>query len=308
MTHAIEATGLTRRFGRVEAVEDLSLRVPAGSIFALVGPNGAGKTTTIKVLMNLIRPTRGRATVLGVDSQQLDASAFQRIGYVSENQKLPDHLTPAQLLDYCRPFYPAWDDTLAERLQQTLDLPMHDCLRALSRGTRMKAALLSALAFRPELLVLDEPFSGLDPLVRDELIQALLELANDRDPPWSVFISSHDIEEVERLADGVAFLNNGRIVFAEPVVRLLERFRQIEVIAPDDAALPAPSEAAWLPQGIAGRTLRFVDTNHASPDAMARIAARYPRAELRTHPMTLREIFVVLARGSARGSGKEARS
>jgi ABC-2 type transport system ATP-binding protein len=300
MTNAIETTGLTRRFGRVDAVEDVSLRVPSGGIFALVGPNGAGKTTTIKVLMNLIRPTRGTASVLGIDSQRLDHVAFQRIGYVSENQKLPDHLTAAALLEYCRPFYPSWDDELARRLQATLNLPMTGKLRTLSRGTRMKAALLSALAYRPELLVLDEPFSGLDPLVRDELIQALLELANDRDRPWTVFISSHDIEEVERLADSVAFIDNGRVVLAEPVAQLLERFRLIEVIASEDAASPAPLEHTWIAQGTAGRTLKFVDTNHASSDAGRRIAARYPRAEVRAHPMTLREIFVALARRSAR--------
>jgi ABC-2 type transport system ATP-binding protein len=307
MTNAIATAGLTRRFRKVEAVEDLTLQVPAGSIFALVGPNGAGKTTTIKVLMNLMRPTRGTATVLGRDSRGLDVPTLQRIGYVSENQKLPDHLTPAALLDYCRPFYPTWDNALAERLQRTLNLPMNGRLRTLSRGTRMKAALLSALAYRPELLVLDEPFSGLDPLVRDELIQALLELTGDRDRPWTVFISSHDIEEVERLADSVAFLDNGRIVFAEPVARLLERFRLVEVIAADDAALSPPAESAWMSQGVAGRTLRFVDTAYTA-DAAARIAARYPNAEVRTHPMTLREIFVALARRSARESGKEAAS
>ena len=304
MTHAIEAAGLTRHFGRVEAVEDLSLRVPAGSIFAMVGPNGAGKTTTIKLLMNLMRPSRGQAAVLGVDSQRLDTATLQRIGYVSENQRLPEHLTPAALLDYCRPFYPTWDDALVRRLQDTLNLPMTGRLRTLSRGTRMKAALLSSLAYRPELLVLDEPFSGLDPLVRDELIQALLELANDRDRPWTVFISSHDIEEVERLADTVAFLDNGRIIFAEPVAGLLKRFRLVEAIAADDTAWSLPSEPAWIQAGVAGRTLRFVDTDHAGADAAARIAARYPNAEIRTHPMTLREIFVALARRSAREGGR----
>ena len=302
MTNAIETAGLTRRFGRVEAIEDLSLRVPAGSIFALVGPNGAGKTTTIKVLMNLMRPTRGRATVLGVDSQHLATTTLQRIGYVSENQRLPDHLTPAALLDYCRPFYPTWDDSLARRLQDTLNLPMTSRLRTLSRGTRMKAALLSALAYRPELLLLDEPFSGLDPLVRDELVQALLELAGDRDRPWTVFISSHDIEEVERLADSVAFLDNGHIVFAEPVAQLLGRFRLVEVIASDDSPLPPSSEPNWISQGLAGRTLRFVDTQY-DDTATARIATRYPTTEVRTHSMTLREIFVVYARQSARERG-----
>ena len=172
MTSAIETFDLARRFGRLPAVDGLSLRVPTGSIFALVGPNGAGKTTTIKLLMNLVRPTRGRAIVLGADSRRLRPSDLQRIGYVSENQRLPDWMTPDELLGYVRPFYPTWDEALRARLQASLGLTATVPLRAASRGTRMKAALLASLAYRPELVVLDEPFSGLDPLVRDELVRA----------------------------------------------------------------------------------------------------------------------------------------
>src|SRR4051812_20583693 len=122
MTCAIETHELTRRFGRTAAVLNLTLQVPAGSIFALLGPNGAGKTTTLKLLMNLLRPTRGTATVLGADTRRLDARIFQRIGYVSENQRLPDWMTPAELFDYCRPFYPGWDDSLRRRLESELAL------------------------------------------------------------------------------------------------------------------------------------------------------------------------------------------
>src|SRR5512145_3260748 len=165
MTHAIDTSALTRRFGRLDAVNGLDLQVPAGSVFALIGPNGAGKTTTIKLLMNLVRPSRGRATVLGVDSRRLGVREFQRIGYVSENQKLPDWMTTGELLDYCRPLYPTWDETFRQKLQRDLDLTSAVPLRKLSRGMRMKAALLASLAYRPELVVLDEPFTGLDPLV-----------------------------------------------------------------------------------------------------------------------------------------------
>jgi ABC-2 type transport system ATP-binding protein len=294
MTSAIEAVDLTRRFGRLEAVEALNLRVPIGSVFALVGPNGAGKTTTIKLLMNLVRPTRGSAWVLGADSRRLGPRDFERIGYVSENQRLPDWLTPDQLLDYIRPLYPTWDEALCEKLRADLGLTARMPLRSLSRGTRMKAALLASLAYRPELVVLDEPFTGLDPLVRDELIRALLELTGER--PCTVFVSSHDIEEIERLADWIAFIDRGRVIFAEPVSSLLRRFRLIAVIAPDGTT-PTPAAAqAWLPQGIAGRILRFVDTDHAAPGAMARIALAYPGTEVRAAPLSLREIFVALAR------------
>ena len=300
MTSAIETADLTRRFRQVEAVEGLSLRVPAGSIFALIGPNGAGKSTTLKLLLNLLRPTRGSAQVLGVDSQRLGVLELQRIGYVSDNQRLPDWMTPGQLLEYCRPFYRTWDDQLRKTLQTRLGLAANAPLRTLSRGTRMKAALLSALAFRPQLIILDEPFTGLDPLVRDELVRALLEAADDR--PRTVLVSSHDIEEVERLADWVGFIDRGRLLFAEPVSSLLARFRTVEVITSNGLPAHVPIDPRWIVQGSAGRTLRFVDTDHASPDAAARIAAAFPPAEIQTSPMPLRDIFVTLAARSAQAA------
>ena len=303
MTNAIETADLARRFGRLEAVNGLSLQVPAGSIFALIGPNGAGKTTTIKLLMNLLRPTAGSARVLGVDSRRLQPQQLQRIGYVSENQRLPDWMTPGELFDYCRPLYPAWDDALCRTLQRELGLTSDAPLRTLSRGTRMKAALLSSLAYRPALILLDEPFTGLDPLVREELIRGLLEVASDRER--TVLVSSHDIDEVERLADWVGYLDQGRLLFAEPVSSLLERFRLVEVV-PVDGTLAMPANSDWILQGTAGRTLRFVDTHHAAPDAEARIAAAFPGAEVRTSPLALREIFVAIARSSVRSSPVEA--
>jgi ABC-2 type transport system ATP-binding protein len=302
MSNAIESVDLSRRFRRLEAVEALNLQVPAGSVFGLVGPNGAGKTTTIKLLMNLVRPTRGSAVVLGTNSRRLAPRDLQRIGYVSENQRLPGWMTPARLLAYCRPFYPAWDEALCRKLQADLNLPSNTRLRTLSRGTRMKTALLASLAYRPDLVMLDEPFSGLDPLVRDELIRALLELAADnRDRPMTVFVSSHDIEELERLADWIGFIDCGRLVFAEPVSSLLARFRLVDVVARDGVALRPAHAPGWLPQGAAGRTIQFIDTNHAAPDAERRIAAAWPDADIRLSPLSLREIFVALARQASGG-------
>jgi len=298
MSSVIETVDLARRFRGVEAVDALNLQVPAGSIFALVGPNGAGKTTTIKMLMNLVRPTRGKAFVLGADSRRLGPRDFRRIGYVSENQHLPDWMTPDQLLAYVRPFYPTWDEALSRKLQDDLGLTAQSPLRTLSRGTRMKAALLASLAYRPELVVLDEPFTGLDPLVRDELIRALLELPDVRS--CTVFVSSHDIEELERLADWVGFIDRGRLLFAERISSLLSRFRLIEVIVPDGVTLKSPhDDQRWLMQGVAGRTVRFVDTDHAASDAMSRIVSAYPGAHINALPLSLREIIVALARRSA---------
>ena len=224
MTASIETVDLTRRFGKLDAVHGLNLQVPVGSIFALVGPNGAGKTTTIKVLLNLLTPTSGSARVLGVDSRRLGVRELERIGYVSENQELPDWMTVDQLIAYVRPFYPAWDEALCHKLRRDLDLRSRLPIKLFSRGMRMKAALLVSLAYRPQLVVLDEPFSGLDPLARDELIRALLELTGEHN--WTTLISSHDIDEIERLADAIAFIDEGRVFVTESVQDLVAKYRR----------------------------------------------------------------------------------
>jgi len=301
MDHAIVTDKLTRRFGRLEAVHDLTLQVPAGSIFGLIGPNGAGKTTTLKVLMNIMGPTAGRASVLGVDSRRLAPAQFAQIGYVSENQQLPTWMTVRELLAYCKPFYPTWDDGLSARLVELLDLPLDRKIRYLSRGTRMKASLISSLAYRPKLLVLDEPFSGLDPLMRDEFVQGVLELAGEGG--WSAVISSHDLEEIERLIDWVAYLHQGRLAFAESVADLQARFRQIEITSPtmEKPSLPEPLPAAWLNVTSSGSTIGLVHSQYVPGDTERELQARFPGAQIQAMALSLRETFIALARqGRAR--------
>jgi ABC-2 type transport system ATP-binding protein len=290
---AIEAEDLTRRFGRKLAVAGLSFRVPHGSFFALLGPNGAGKTTTIKLLMNLLGPTRGRVRVLGTDSTRLGPPELAQIGYVSENQRLPGWMTLAELLAYLRPLYPSWDEVFCRKLLDGFSLPLNEKLKHLSRGMKVKAALLASLSYRPRLLVLDEPFSGLDPLVRDELIRGVLEWAEE--DRWTVLISSQDVEEVERLADWVAFLDAGRLVLAEPAAGIEARFRRVEVITGDEAPLPAALPAGWLQAAKAGRTVRFVDSRY-NPASGEAIAAIFPGCAVAMFPMSLRDVFLTLAR------------
>jgi ABC-2 type transport system ATP-binding protein len=297
---------LTRRFGRIDAVNELSLTVPAGSICGFIGANGAGKTTTLKLLMNLIRPTSGRATVLGVDSQRLGPPQLARIGYVSENQQLPNWMTVRQMLAYCKPFYPTWDDALCARLQRLMGLPVDDPrsrfhvdmkIRHLSRGMRMKVALVASLAYRPRLLVMDEPFSGLDAAMRDDLVQGVLELAGEEG--WSAIISSHDLNEIERLIDQVAFLQRGQLAFAESIASLQARFRQIEVTAPDAPGTltpPSPAPPGWLAIEASGRALRFVHSQYAGAETKHDLIARFPGAQIQAAPLSLRDTFLVLAR------------
>ena len=296
MQYAIETEHLSRTFGKTEAVHDLTMTVPTGSVFALVGPNGAGKTTTIKVLMNLLEPSGGRATVLGTDCRRLTPPLLRRIGYVSENQDLPLWLTVRGLIDYCAPFYPTWDAAYARDLVKLLDLPLDRKLKACSRGMKMKAALLVSLAYRPELLVMDEPFAGLDALVREEFAQGILEVAGG-ERPWTVFVSSHDIDEVERLADWIGIINHGRLELAEPVPSLLGRFRQIEVTVETPAAVPPAAPASWLLPQASGHVLRFVDAAFSESDSPARIRSLVPGArDIQAVPMAMRQVFITLAR------------
>lgn len=292
----IEIHDIHKRFRHTEAVSGLTLNVPAGQVTAFLGPNGAGKSTTIKCLLNLHQPDSGSIAVCGTDSRKLGPDQFTQIGYVSENMELPLWMTVAQFLDYCRPLYPNWDKAFEAKLMQQFELPAQTKLKALSRGMRMKAALLSSLAYRPRLVVLDEPFSGLDPLVRDEFIRGLLELTEQEG--WTVFVSSHDIEEVQRLADRIAIINHGRLALDESSESLQARFRAAEVVLPEGGRLPATTPPSWLHAEQAGRTVRFItaayqnDTAHAG--LVGEVFPQHVHQELR--PMSLREIFVALAK------------
>ncbi|MGD0628691.1 MAG: ABC transporter ATP-binding protein [Terracidiphilus sp.] len=297
MNPTIRTESLSKRFGRTVAVDSISLAVPEGSIYALVGANGAGKTTLIKLLMNILRPDAGSAQVLGIDSARLAGSFFNRIGYVSENQELPEGMTVGGMLDYFRPFYPNWDRALEQQLVHQFDLPLKRKLKHLSRGMKMKASFASSLAYRPSLIILDEPFSGLDPLVRDELIEGLIERA----PETTIFLSSHDLAEIESFSSHVGYLQQGRLLFSEEMTTLSNRFRDVTITLGEPSLMPAPLPATWLEPQAADCVLHFVDSEFKE-DSPRELAARFPTArDIAFEPMTLRQIFLAIAK-SGRGT------
>ena len=288
---------LTKSFGKNRAVDSLTLDVPAGEVTAFLGPNGAGKTTTIQTLMNLIQPTGGSVEVLGTDSKKLGPGQLRQIGYVSENMELPLWMTVRGFLKYCRPFYPEWDEDFANRLVKEFELPLNRKLRKLSRGMRMKAALIGGIAYRPKLVVLDEPFSGLDPLVRDEFIRGLLSLTGEEG--WTVFLSSHDIDEVERLADRVAVINAGQLRLNEKVGTLLENTRRVEVIFENEIGDQDDFPNDWLDVRVAGRRLSFSKMDWGTEDESEiseTLGAANKVNRVSVSEMSLREVFVALAR------------
>jgi len=295
MEEVIATRNLCRAFGRRPVVQEVTLSVPEGSVFALIGPNGAGKTTTIKTLVNILEPSSGEANVLGTPSTKLGPSQFQKIGYVSENQELPEWMTVAELLAYCKPMYPTWDDAFCELLLRQLDLRPEQRIRSLSRGMKLKAALLSSLAYHPRLLILDEPFAGLDALIREELIRGMLELTGqDR---WTVLMSSHEIDEVERLADWIGILNKGRLELCESVTSLQARFRQIDVRVSDNGDSPSSLPVSWLLAEKSAQRLQFVETQYHAQKTEESIRRIFPTLQqVLATPMSLKSIFLALAR------------
>ena len=291
-TNPISTHRLTKHFRHTEAVHALDLEVPQGSIFALIGPNGAGKTTTIKVLMNILRASLGEAEILGVNSRRLGPREFARIGYVSENQEMPEWMTVKYFLWYLKPFYPTWDDELAAALVREFELPPDRKLKHLSRGMRMKAALASSLAYRPELIVLDEPFTGLDALVRDEFTRTLLERCEGA----TLLISSHDLGEIENFASHVAYLDEGHLRFNEEMSVLSDRFRQVEVTLEAPPVLPGAWPEGWMKPETASAVVRFIDSHFDREWTEAEVNRVFPSARnVEFHAMSLREIFVALA-------------
>ena len=319
MTPAIQTSELTKGYGQTIALHPLTLSIPKGAVFALVGHNGAGKTTLIKILMNMIRPSGGSATILDKSTLTLTGDDFTRIGYASENQELPDWMTVRQFLAYLKGFYPQWEDA---GLVQQLELPLDRKLKHLSRGMLMKAALASILAFKPSLILLDEPFSGLDPLVRDELIEALMERINPRslsatqalsDTPMderpTILISSHDLAEVESFATHIGFLHQGRLLFAEEMHSLTSRFREITITLPPPqlggisgtlTPTGTPPPSSWLLLETTLTAVRWVHMHADTEPVPEQIAQVFSTGGVHPHiqavPMTLRGIFLALAK------------
>jgi len=283
----VESRGLSKKFGRFEAIEDLNLGVPEGTVFALIGPNGAGKTTTLRLLMNILRADQGEATVLGTPSHQLKPRDFENIGYVSESQKLPDGLSLAHYFEYLRSLYPGWDRSLEKGLCEQFELPPARKIKHLSHGMRVKTLLVGALAYRPRLLVLDEPLSGLDTLVRDEVVHGLLQQAAET----TILISSHELAEIESFTTHVAFMQNGRLLLQESIEDLQWRFREVHVTLSAVKELPQPWPEGWLLPTIAGHRLRFVASNYPGDAGLYQELARHFGAvQVESEPMALRAI------------------
>jgi len=288
----IETHGLTKHYGKAEAVRDLSLTVERQHITGFLGRNGAGKSSTIKMLLGMIRPTAGTGQVLGYDiadpAQSLEIR--RRIAYVGEDKGLYGYMSVAELIRFTRSFYRDWQPGIEARLLKEYQLPPERKVKALSKGMRTKLALLLALARRPELVILDEPSEGLDPISIEELLHILQEV---RAAGTSVFFSSHQLNEVERIADRVLMIDRGQLVMNTRLDDLLNNYRNITVEFAAQSPMPAFDLVGVERARIKGRQAWVL----ASSNIEGIVAhVRSLDAAVQVTPVNLRDVFLDMVR------------
>lgn len=293
-TVVIETVALERSFGKTKALAPIDLEMRSGSALALLGRNGSGKSTLLRILMGFLSPSGGSARVFGADPRRMSEATKARVGYIADAQDLPGYLTVGRYLDFLRPLYPTWDRDFEKKLVRLFDVPLDRKLRNVSRGQRVKAAFVGALSYRPPLLMLDEPFSGLDPAVRDEVLDSLLETMNSGD--WTFLISSHEIDEVERLADKVIVMDEGHARLREEKDSLLDRCRLVSLHSAASCVPNALPVHWWNPQSGEGR-VSFLDSSHDEVRLRADLDIHFPDARhLSVEPAPLRSIVRALLR------------
>jgi len=290
----IRTEGLTKFYGRQRGAIGLQFEVRRGEVFGYLGPNGAGKTTTIRTLLDFIRPTRGCAAIFGLDTHRDSRAIRQRIGYLPGELALYEKLTGVELLRYVSHLREGVEWRFVEELATRLDCDLSHAIHTLSHGNRQKIGLLQAFMHKPELLILDEPTLGLDPLVQQEFYRLLAEVKADG---RSVFLSSHILPEVERVCDRVGIIREGRLIAVESVATLKARaLRRLEV----HFAVPVPQEAFARVAGVRDVTVEnsiLRCTVMGSLDALIKAAAQFEVVNVISHEPSLEEIFLAYYSG-----------
>jgi ABC-2 type transport system ATP-binding protein len=287
MDNVIEISGLTRRFGTMLALDRVNLSTPRGIVHGIVGINGAGKSTLIKHLLGLLRPQEGTVRLFGKDPIHDLVSVLSRVGYLSEERDLPEWMRVDDLLRYTKAFYPSWDDAYARELLETFDLPPSKRCGELSQGMRAQAALIAAAAHKPDILILDEPSTGLDVIVRRDILAAVVRAVADEER--TVLFSSHLLDEVERMSDRVTMIHEGRVVLDGNVEDIRSSFRVSQVrLAKPQASRPAFAAALSL----AGHGRFWTVTHAGTVDRVRSELASHGGEVSESRKATLEEVFV----------------
>ena len=293
---AIRAERLTKLYGKARGVLDLSFAVNAGEVFGFLGPNGAGKTTTIRLILDLIRPTRGRVEVFGADPRR-DAALRRRIGYLPGDLRLYERLTARELCSYFAHLRGLRRLGRAEEYAARLELPLDRPIGSLSKGNRQKVGLVQAFMHEPDLLVLDEPTAGLDPLIQQTFYTLV---ADARAAGATIFVSSHVLPEVQHIADRVALIRDGQLVLVASVDELRARaFARVEATFATAPPLGAFAQISGVREiDRHGKTVLFALQGEIDP--LLKALARFRVLSLDSHEADLEDVFLSLYRGEAR--------
>jgi ABC-2 type transport system ATP-binding protein len=283
----VDVQRLSRTFGAAKALDEVSLVVPRGGVFGLIGTNGAGKTTLIKHLLGMLRAECGSVRVFGLDPVQNPVGVLGQIGYLSEVRDLPDWMRVGQLMRYTQAFFPTWDEHYAEELREAFGLDVNARIKNLSRGQLARAGLLVALAHRPALLVLDEPSSGLDPIVRRDILAAIIRTIAEEGR--TVLFSSHLLDEVERVADWVAIIDRGRILLTAPMDEIKDTHRRVTLRFGGPVETP-PSLVGSLSYAGAGAEWSYICSGESQQ--LRRAAEAIGATVVDDAALSLDEIFV----------------
>jgi len=275
---------VSRRYGNKFAMNDVSLEVPRGGVLGLVGANGAGKTTLIKHILGLLKPQTGKVEVFGLDPVKHAVKVLGRLGYLSEDRDLPPWITVAELLRYSRTFYPTWDSAYAQALREQFQLLPSAIVRTLSKGELAKLGLLVALAHRPELLILDEPSSGLDPIVRRAILEAIVRSVGEEGR--TVLFSSHLLDEIARVSDRVAMMAQGRLVLSGDMHVVVESHQRVVVRMPGDILKKLPGTLS-----IGGGPTEWTVICNGATDAFLRAVRENKGEVVEQMDATFEEIF-----------------
>ena len=289
----IEVRGLGRSFKKKHALEDVTLTIPRGGVYGLLGENGAGKTTFVKHLLGTYRAQRGTVSVFGYDPVQHPVEVLSRIGYLSEDRDLPGWMRVRELMRYTQAFYPSWDEAYAESLREKFALDAETRIKNLSRGERAKVGLLVALAYRPELLLLDEPSAGLDPGARRHILEAIVRTVAEEGR--TVIFSSHLLDEVERVSDRVAMIHHGRVLFSGELDEVKARHARM-VLMFDTAQERFPLSEGVL--YVEGSGKEWIVLANGRRDMVAREAAHLGGRVVEESEPSLEQIFLAHTRQS----------
>jgi len=292
----IETHEIEKSFGSQAALKGLDLQVPTGSIFGFLGRNGAGKTTTIEVLLNIVKPDRGTASVFGVPVTDTRQSVVvrERIGFVSEDKELYPYMTVSQVLRFTRPFFPKWRADLEKRYLDMFRLPLNKKVSDLSKGMRSQLMLLLAIARGADLLILDEPTDGLDPAAVEDVLRELVSIAAANET--TIFFSSHQLAEVEQIAEHVCILDRGRAVVVGALDDLKARYQRIQVVVERELESPV----RWV-DGVEhvrqeGRTISLLVSRNV--EAILHQVRSLPGASSEQFSVGLKDIFMETVRNN----------